>query len=79
VGRVRAVRRAKVRNFPIYHIPPTDLIAQARLTLCFFQSGNVGYPSRVLRPAKGLHSVDQAYVEYDGKVTDTDELVDWIV
>lgn len=42
-----------------------------------FAMGNVGYPSNILRPAKGLHSVEQAYVEYDGKVEglDKDDLI----
>lgn len=34
---------------------------------------NVGYPSSVLAPAKGLHQPDQAYVEYDGKVEGLDK------
>lgn len=34
---------------------------------------NVGYPSSILAPAKGMHAPDQAYVEYDGKVEGLDK------
>ena len=34
---------------------------------------NVGYPSSVLTPAKGMHAPDQAYVEYNGKVEGLDK------
>jgi Ser-tRNA(Ala) deacylase AlaX len=34
---------------------------------------NVGYPSSILAPAKGMHAPDQAYVEYAGKVEGLDK------